>query len=404
MFRCELQSLKGNDRLTADWLDLLSRVRPELRLFGPRWYSAWDETIGAHAPWTGKLTIATACDESSGRLCGVMPIGRPRYKAVRVRSLGGYFQPWRVILAEQDREFAVGHALGEFLVRSHFGVVQLGPWPVSHFAHQGLLESLEARGVLLARRQSMDLAVVAMPPTWDDYVQQIYGRKAFKKLQKRATLLASEHKVEIEHLRHPSSTEITDFLAECAHVEQHSWLMTTPKGRPRFVQPTDREFWQFVLDDWLVPNGFFDGWILRADSRPICFLLALTCGSTRYSIAGSYDEAFRDYSVGSQLDAQMFEEGYSRGVTHYDLGTKELHYKQRWGATAADQVESMTAVIHPVLRTLWRAGTWVQDLFKTAPSKPPVPTPSPVMPPEAAPPDASKDQSPLEAEWVSSTR
>ena len=31
---CELQRLEGNDRLRADWRDLLPRVRPELRLFG----------------------------------------------------------------------------------------------------------------------------------------------------------------------------------------------------------------------------------------------------------------------------------------------------------------------------------------------------------------------------------
>jgi hypothetical protein len=404
MFRCEFQNLKGNERLTADWHDLLSRVRPELRLFGPRWYSAWDETIGSQAPWTGGLTIATAYDESSERLCGVMPLGHPRYKGIGVRCLGGYFQPWRLILAEQDREFAVGHALGEFLVRSRFGVVQLGPWPASLFAHQGLLESLAARGVPLARRTTMDLALVTMPPTWDDYVQQIYGRKAFKKLQKRASQLASEHKVEIEHLRKPSAAEIRNFLAECALVEQHSWLMTTPKGRPRFVQVFDRAFWQTVLEDWLVPNGFFDGWIMRANHQPICFLLALTCGSTRYSIAGSYDEAFRDYSVGSQLDAQMFEEGYSRGVTHYDLGTKELHYKQRWGASAADQVESMTAVIHPVLRTLWHTGAWVQGLCKRVRSRPTVPASPPDRPSESGHQNASQDPSPLTDDLVSSTR
>ena len=46
MFHCELQRLAGNDQLQADWRDLLDRVRPELRLFGPEWYSIWDRTIG----------------------------------------------------------------------------------------------------------------------------------------------------------------------------------------------------------------------------------------------------------------------------------------------------------------------------------------------------------------------
>ena len=40
----------------------LQRVRPELRLFGPEWYSIWDRTIGSHAPWTGDLQVATAYD------------------------------------------------------------------------------------------------------------------------------------------------------------------------------------------------------------------------------------------------------------------------------------------------------------------------------------------------------
>ena len=362
MFHCELQRLEGNDRLREDWHDLLRRVRPDLRLFGPEWYSIWDRTIGSHTPWTGGMQVAVAYDEQN-RLCGVMPIGHPKVGLLRVNAMGGYFQPWRLVLAQQTHEFAIGRALGWFLVEIGWSVLQLGPWPMSHEAHRGVLSALNELEMPMQRQNSDELAIAELPTTWDECQDATLGRKFLRKIRNYENKLARDHQVEVRHLRHPTADETTRFLADIARVEQRSWLTNDPRGRSRFGGTVEKNFWSELIQDWLAPQGFFDGWLMLADNEPISFVVAATVGSTRYVIANNYDEGWSNYRVGSQLYRQMFEEGYSRGVTRYDFGTNELHYKSQWGAKASDRVESFTVSVNHVVSGFWNAGLKIKSLL-----------------------------------------
>ncbi len=362
MFHCELQQLAGNDRLRAAWLDLLDRVRPELRLFGPEWFSIWDRTIGSHAPWTGDMQVATVYDEQD-RLCGVMPIGHPKAGLLRVNALGGYFQPWRLVLAQQTHEFAIGRALGWFLVEIGWSVLQLGPWPMSHEAHRGVLSALNELEMPMQRQNSDKLASAELPATWGECQEATIGRKFLRQIRSYENRLASDHRLELLHLCYPSATETTDLLTSLAQVEQKSWLANDPRGRLRFTGPVEQRFWSELIQGWLAPQGFFDAWLMLADNQPISFVVAATVGSTRYVIANNYDENWAQYRVGSQLYRQMFEEGYSRGVTRYDFGTNELHYKSRWGAKSADRVESFTVSVNHMVSGFWNAGLKLKSLF-----------------------------------------
>lgn len=362
MFHCELQRLEGNDRLRDDWHDLLCRVQPDLRLFGPEWYSIWNRTIGAHGPWSGDMQVAAVYDESN-RLCGVMPVGHPKVGLLRVNAMGGYFQPWRLVLAEQAHEFAIGRALGWFLVEIGWSVLQLGPWPMSHEAHRGVLSALKELEMPMQRQNSEELAIAELPTTWDECQDTTLGRKFLRKVRNYENKLAREHQIEVRHLRHPTVDEMAGFLADVARVEQRSWLANDPRGRPRFIGAVEQRFWAELIQNWLSPQGFFDSWLMLADNEPISFVVAATVGSTRYVIANNYDEAWSDYRTGSQLYRQMFEEGYSRGVTRYDFGTNELHYKSQWGAKPMDRVESFTVSVNHVVSGFWNAGLKIKSLF-----------------------------------------
>lgn len=362
MFHCELQRLEGNDRLRAEWQDLLQRVRPELRLFGPEWYSIWNRTIGSHAPWTGDMQFATVYDEQD-RLCGVMPIGHPKVGLLRVNAMGGYFQPWRLVLAQQTHEFAVGRALGWFLVEIGWSILRLGPWPMSHEAHRGVLSALNELEMPIQRQYSDELAIAELPATWDECQQTTLGCKSLRKIRNYENKLASDHRLELLHLGYPSATETTDLLAALAQIEQRSWLADDPRGHPRFTGPVEQHFWSELIQNWLAPQGFFDSWLMLADNQPISFVVAATVGSTRYVIASNYDEAWGKYRVGFQLYRQMFEEGYSRGVTRYDFGTNELHYKSHWGAKPADHVDSFTVSVNHMVSSFWNAGLKLKSLF-----------------------------------------
>lgn len=362
MFHCELQRLEGNERLREDWHDLLHRVQPDLRLFGPEWYSIWNRTVGSRTPWSGDMQVAAVYDESN-RLCGVMPVGHPKVGLLRVNAMGGYFQPWRLVLAEQTHEFAIGRALGWFLVEIGWSVLQLGPWPLSHEAHRGVLSALKELEMPMQRQNSEELAIAELPATWEECQDATLGRKFLRKVRNYENKLAREHQVEVRHLRHPTADETAGFLADIARVEQRSWLANDPHGRPRFAGTVEQRFWVELIQNWLAPQSFFDGWLMQVDNEPVSFVVAATVGSTRYVIANSYDETWSDYRTGSQLYRRMFEEGYSRGVTRYDFGTNELHYKSQWGAKPADRVESFTVSVNHIVSGFWNAGLKIKSLF-----------------------------------------
>lgn len=363
MFHCELHCLDGNDRLRSDWHDLLDRVRPDLRLFGPEWFSIWDRTIGAQSPWTGGMHVAAVYDEADRRLCGVLPIGHPKVGLLRVNAMAGYFQPWRLALADQSCEFAVGRALGWFLVELGWSVMQLGPWPMSHEAHRGIMSALSELEMPMRRQSTAELAIAELPPSWEQCQEQTIGRKFLRRVRNYESKLACKHQVEVRHIRQPAPSETTELLEALAQIERQSWLMDDPHGRPRFVGPVERGFWSELIQQWLAPQNYFDAWLMLANGEPISFVVAATVGSTRYVIANNYDDAWSDYRVGSQLYRRMFEEGYSRGVTRYDFGTNELHYKQRWGARAADRVETFAVSINHMVSGFWNAGLKIKELL-----------------------------------------
>ncbi len=367
MFRCELHRLDGNDRLLADWRDLLDRVRPELRLFGPEWFSVWNQTIGSQPPWTGTLDIAAVYDESDGRLFGVLPVGHPKVGLLRVNAMGGYFQPWRLILADQSREYDVGRAVGWFLIEMGWNVMQLGPWPMGHKAHQGVLSALDELEMPMQKQSSCGLAIAELPATWQQYQDEVVGREFLRKIRVYTGKLEKDYQLEIQHYRNPTLAETSDMLAALGQVEQRSWLVNDPRGRPRFIALTDQRFWTELIQQSLAPNGHLDCWLMRANGRPISFVFALTSGTTRYVIANSYDAAFAAYRTGSVLYRRMFEEGYSRGVTRYDFGTNELHYKKRWGAEYTDQVDTFRVSTGRLIAGVWRAGVKLKDLWDGRP-------------------------------------
>ncbi len=367
MFQCELHHLDGNERLWRDWRDLLNRVRPELRLFGPEWFSIWNQTIGSRQPWTGSMHVAAVYDEEDGRLCGVLPVGHPKVGLLKVNALGGYYQPWRLILADQACEYQVGRALGWFLVELGWSVIQLGPWPQSHDAHQGVLSALDELDIHIRRKSSYGLAVAEVPPTWSQYQEQVVGRKFLRRIGNYERKLRRQHQIEVRHYRQPSETETREMLSALSHVEKRSWLAEDSKGRPRFLAAADQQFWTTLTREVFAPHDRLDCWLMLADGQPVSFVFSLDVLPTRYVIANSYDEAFTQYRTGSILYRHLFEDGYQRGVTRYDFGTNELHYKRQWGAQYLDGVNTYTVATNRLVNGFFKAGVKLKSLWDSSP-------------------------------------
>lgn len=364
MLRCELHQLEGNRQLWTDWRDLLTRVKPELRLLTPEWFLAWGRSIGSEAPWTTGIEVVAVYEETTRKLCGLFPVGHPKVGLLRVNAMAGYYQPSRVILADESCEYAVGRSIGWFLVELGWSLMQLGPWPMSHKAHLGVLSALNELEMPIHKQSSCNLAIAELPATWQQYQDEVVDRKLWRRIHKSDAKLRCEHQVEVQHHRQPATEQqIRELVTTLGQIEKRSWLTNDPSGRPRFLGETAHQFWSDLIQETLVPNDQLDCWVLSADGLPVSFVFAITAGSTRYVIANNYDESFATYSPGSLIYRAMFEEGYSRGVTRYDFGTNELHYKKFWGAKYLDRMDTFTVSTNRIVAGFLKAGIKLKGLL-----------------------------------------
>ncbi|MDA0834756.1 MAG: GNAT family N-acetyltransferase [Planctomycetota bacterium] len=360
----EITDLQTGDPLWTQWKILQTRVASELSIFGPEWFSIWNQTHGATGRWSGRLRLLTVTD-ANGMLRGLTVLSEQKHAGIGIKASAGYFQPWRGILADLEFESEVGQAIGEFVARGKWLLCQIGPFRQSSVATQSFIASLKSHNAAVVTKSSAQLAVCHSPDTWDAYKKDILGGKFFRKTGNYERRMNREGRTEIEHLRRPNREQTKKLIDDLSHIEQHSWLMTSKRGKTRFTKPVAQRFWSRLIDDVLSPQDQIDAWVIHFDGRPVSFCLTLTSLPARYVIANQFDEQVAEYRTGSTLYRMMVEEGIERGVRTFDFGDGGIEYKKLWGAEYVDTVDTLLVASHPltsrILPLAYSARQWLQS-------------------------------------------
>jgi hypothetical protein len=56
-----------------------------------------------------------------------------------------------------------------------------------------------------------------------------------------------------------------------------------------------------------------------------------------YALRGDFDDAYRDASPGTHLNAHIVRSYFERGVRFYDMGPGDREYKQRWATVTTER-------------------------------------------------------------------
>lgn len=345
--------------LRRDWLELLERLPAEQRIFGPEWIDVWNRTLGREGNFQGKLRVVTARAED-GRLEGLLPLSRCTMGPFRVLSMAGFWQPFRPLLAAEGRGLEVADAVAAHLLSSDWHILRMGPASRRDAALERLRELLFDGGTRARTQWSGELAVADVPGDWETYVEEILGRKNLKKIEYYERRAGRHGDVEVVHHREPTGEELDRLLANLCRVEENCWLYGRDSDL-RFVTPTLRSFWKGVIESAFAEGGQFDSWVMYMDARPISFVFSLTSGPTRYVIANNYDEDYKDHRTGNILYRHMFEDGISRGVRRFDIGTGSLHYKKFWGAVGHDRLDDQLLFCPGLAGTALFTGLTLKD-------------------------------------------
>ena len=88
-------------------------------------------------------------------------------------------------------------------------------------------------------------------------------------------------------------------------------------------------------------RGALRTWFARHQDRDVAFCFGGVVGDSYRGLQMSFDDAYRDYSLGNLCQLRQIEELCAQGFASYDLGTG-LEYKHRW---AEETVESDVLVV-----------------------------------------------------------
>ncbi len=361
MLTCrEVNDLSPGDNTWLKWKDLLLRVRPEMRLFGPEWFWVWSQTLGSVDRWTGKLRLLVVSDDG-GVVRGIKVIAEKSYAVARLQCCAGYWIPQRAILADRHYESEVGQAIGEFIAHSGWWLWQLAGYYSSSPAERACLQTLNSRGIRNVKRNSWETAILHAPATWDEYKSRILVGKYHRKMGYYERKLARSGRVEIDHVRQPQPDRTEKLVAEFSQIESESWVGRSNGGNPQFSTPVLRQFWTRLIDEAVVPFHRFDAWIMRLDQRPVSFLITMTYLPVCYLSVCRYSESVDRFRTGSTIRRLMFESGIREGVRTFDFGPGDLYSKTPWGAQVADTFESYLIAPHRLSASLLQFAAYAQD-------------------------------------------
>jgi len=289
-----------------DWQQILHAIPPEYQFLSNHWYNVWSTVFSAANSET---------DNSFRRWEGIFPfITRVRH-GIKILSMAGYYYPFRTFPCHPEGKDA---AIRNFvdLVHNDTGthIVQLG------------------------RLQSPDNICDPLQTSFTDKKWKVFkvpaGAQQIVKLPPRN--LEAMDGFEIAHYNNCSTADWNHAINQCADVESRCWLAAEGQNTRIYGR---EQFWKAYASNEDGSNRLLI-WILRLDSKPIAYSLALDSGNCRYSISGQYDMEYKKLGVGVIADMLMFQQAIESRINVVNMGEGEFDYKQRWGATPGSTLQS----------------------------------------------------------------
>lgn len=156
----------------------------------------------------------------------------------------------------------------------------------------------------------------------------------------RAALRLSERDLTFEWVTHSESAgpsvDSADLFERIHAVETRSWKGLDGTG---FVAGDMRRFYEVMVPE-LAASGRLRVLFARHGDEDVGVCFGGVLANTYRGLQNSFDDRFRDHSLGNVLQAETIRRLCDEGVTTYDLGSG-MDYKARW----AEEIFETTALL-----------------------------------------------------------
>lgn len=300
-----------------------------LLFYDDRWLCAWAQAFLPDRGWARPLTVYSVGSDDT--TLGYLALAQQTVSRLRVRSLAGYYWPFRTMAVRDDDDSRKAFAM---TVASHFSrcppatVLRFGPVSSLDKALGVLLSSLIENGWTALRRDDGQSFVLNLPEEVAALENGISHsllknvRYCRRRMEKQFGSVCFQR-----YVLGPDSDEALDIVGA---IETASWV-SKKDGDLKFVGAANRKFWTSL---GVVSEQPYHAviWVLRCDTIPIAFSAHLETLETVYVIANSYDERWKCHSPGSVLSLELLCDACRRGKKQVDWGQGDSGYKSRWGA------------------------------------------------------------------------
>ncbi len=226
------------------------------------------------------------------------------------------------------------------------------------------VDELAERGLACQLRPFNEQPRLVLPDDWTEYRRS--HSKSFWKSRRKSRNQLARRVGEIRYLRLREPEDFDHGRLEAALVDietvfRASWQYYEIATQADYCPETVWRFHQKIIREFAF-RGLADLNLLYVDGRPVSFDWNVRHEKSVYLVFGCYDQAFADYSTGTILTVDQFQDGHARGDRIYEFGGEFLRYKKIWTNDS----------VHAYRLTLQRKNAWTRgkkwlDGFRRSP-------------------------------------
>ena len=357
---CQIEPMPtSDDELWLEWDHLLKRVAPELAVFSPAWFSAWQQTWGQTKRWTGEVSIVTVRDPG-GRLLGLLPLGHQRVGPLPLRGLIGPRIPYRALISDDEHAQRVGKAIARYVSGNRWGMLSLERLFAPQAAVKALSDVLKVKSADSRIKQELDFVSMNPPQSWDRYLDMV-GVKRIRKVEANLRRLEREGVASIRRIEDPKAGQIASILQELADIERDSGLVNNPEAEFRFADDVAGKMWERILVGAVLGRHGLKCWILDFNGQPIAYNIVICVRDIWFGLMTAYRREFHRFSPGSILMLEVIRGSIEQGVRKFHLGDGTIDYKLRWGGEFNGPLQSFEVFPDSLAGRAGRLGIMMRD-------------------------------------------
>lgn len=309
----------GLQRLATRWNALLALSRDPTVFQTWEWISSWWKH---HGRGCLQVLVARRADE----IVGILPLVRTSYRGIPLRQLrfaGAPLADVQDMIAHRDHEVACAEQfLAHLAGRRDWDFADL-----PDLREASALATLAGRPELqLDRVHHRVCPFVALPPTWDAFLQALPPKMRKRTGYYRRRLkreLAAEHVTVGEPDR-----ELT--MRQLFELHNRRWRKRGARGA--FATEKTRAF-HLDLSRKLLASGHLRLHRLTLNGRTAAVLYCFHYGPRVSYYLSGFDLSYAKYSIGHDLIAFAIEDAIALGASEFDFLRGDEAYKYGWNAT-----------------------------------------------------------------------